>query len=276
MTTIPLLALALVIAAPAAAAPAKEGPVASAWAHTPVQVDGSARDWAGRPTIPYKDAGMEYAVSNDGANLYALVVFKDRNGMSTLELTGLTVYFNAAGKKSKDLGIRFFRKRVPADELIAEMEKSGQVLSDQRKAEIRTRPAYPVFAAEVVNKKKLAAPVDPAFRSLPPGWRSAVEDNALVYEVRIPLSRTNQPGGVGADPGAAIKLGFEWGGATDETRQAMLAQRAEAESRAQQGAAEMRVRDTSGEGEGGDFGEVAYQRGPKKYTVWTDVVLAKR
>mgnify|MGYP001636539002 CR=1 FL=1 len=71
--------------------------------------------------------------------------------------------------------------------------------------------------------KKTPAPSDPAVKTEPPAFSARPQGKELVYEFRVPLGRTNQPGGVGAAPGQTLKLGFEWGGLTSEMKRAMMA-----------------------------------------------------
>jgi len=215
----------LVLAAAAAlAVPAfpNDTLVSSAWASAPVKIDGQGQDWGNVPMLTDKDSKAEYALVNDGQNLYILFVFKTPEAASTIEATGLKIYYGAADKKSKDRGVHFLKKSVTAEALIASLEKQGETLTEARQAELRQRKDYILFEADVINPKKVPAPTDPAVKTEPPLFHAA-RAQGLVYECRIPLSRTNQPGGLGVEAGGAVKIGFDWGGLTDEMKRNMMA-----------------------------------------------------
>lgn len=271
---IPLILAA--VAAIAGAGLAKDMVVASQWSATPVRIDGLEQDWQDATFLTDEGSKAQYAVKNDGSNLYILFVFKDQMSATTIEYTGMKVYFGAEGKKSKDLGILFAKKPMSADNVIAEMEKRGETLTEERKVELRKQKTYMVFVEEVINAKKVPAPSDPAVQTLPPVYRAANNQRVAVYEFRIPLSRVNQPGGIGTEPGKSIILGFEWGGMTTEIMRNVMADRAASGAVARQGASGMTVRDSSGESEGGGGDFQSFSRDPryKKHAFWIDLKLA--
>jgi hypothetical protein len=258
----------------------KDTIVESGWTSAPVKIDGLEQDW--KDAMPLTDGNSKalYAAKNDGKNLYLLFVFPNEYSSTTIDLTGMKIFFNADGKKSKDLGILFKKKAVTADALIASMEKSGEVLTEERKAEIRKQKAYIIFVEDLINEKKLISPSDPAIQTEPPAYRASNNKRVTVYEFRIPLSRVNQPGGIGAEPGKTIKIGFEWGGMTKEIMRDMMAGRASSASmaRASAGSPDSGFRDSSGEGEGSGGGFAEFNRDPryKKFAFWVDLKLAAK
>jgi hypothetical protein len=264
---------------------AKDTAVLSQWAAAPVKIDGLEQDWQDALFLIDEGSKAQYAVKNDGHNLYLLFVFKDQKSSTTIEYTGMKIFFNAEGKKSKDLGISFTRKALTADALIAAMEKRGETLTEERKAEIRKRKTYLIPVEDLINEKKLTAPADPAVQNEPPAYRTAGKQPLMIYEFRIPLSRINQPGGIGSEPGKTIKLGFEWGGMTREIMKNMMADRASAGAQAlERGISSASgFGDLSGEGEGGfDSGMGMPGSGIKrdplgsKHSFWLDVKLAEK
>ncbi len=270
-----VFSLALVVTGARAGAAADKA-VTGAWAAAPVAIDGSDADWQGVPLVTDEKSGAEFAVRNDGRNLYLLFVFRTRKALTTLEQTGMRVYFNAAGQRKKDLGIHFQRQMLTAEELIADLEKKGEVMTEARRAEFRQKPAYQVFVANVINDKKLPAPADAAAFTEPPVFRAAGDRQKTVYEFRVPLSRVNEPGGIGVEPGAAVKLGFEWGGMSKEMRAAMMSRRAAMSTRA--GSSDTSMEGAiSGGSENADMGASGpsdFARSPAKYAFWIDVTLA--
>jgi len=278
--------LFLIVAAAAALAVSafpKDKVLDSAWASEPVKIDGLDQDWQGAAFLTDGGSKAQYALKNDGKNLYIIFLFKDPMSPSTIEFTGLKIFFGAEGKKSKDRGVHFVKKNVTADGLIAYLEKKGEALTDARKAELRQRAEYTLFEADVINAKKAPAPADPAVTNDPPVFNARSQGRALVYEFRIPLSRTNQPGGLGAEPGQTLKLGFEWGGMTREILKSMMAGQAGRGGTSRgpglSGSVAGTRDESGGIGEGGDPTDslAGYQRDPRTrlHAFWIDVKLAE-
>jgi hypothetical protein len=256
---------------------AKDTVVESQRVAGPIRIDGLDQDWQDAVFLIDPGSKAQYAMRNDGNNLFVLFVFKDVKSWTTLEYTGLKVFFSTEGKKSKDLGILFTKKPMATDAIISEMEKRGQPLTEEQKADLRKQKVHMVFAEEPINEKNLTPPSDPMVTTDPPVYRSAGNKSILVCEFRIPFSRINEVRGIGTEPGKTIKLGFEWGGMTREIMKNVMADRAASGARASQGATAMSVKDSSRDEAGGggpDF--AAYTRDPryKKHSFWIDLKLA--
>ena len=128
-----LAALAVVAVPRVAAGQAVE----SAWAPAPLEIDGVAQEWAALNPIIDENSRVEYALQNDGKNLYIIMVFKSPTSKTTMDYTGMKIYFTNGAKKSKDYGILFQKKQYTADALIASLKKRGQNPSEAQIAEIR-------------------------------------------------------------------------------------------------------------------------------------------
>lgn len=247
--------------------------VDSVWAAAPVKVDGLDQDWEGVALRTDPDSKAEYAVRNDGRNLYVLFVFKSPQAASSIEATGLKIFYAAAGKKGKDRGVHFLKKSLSADGLIESLEKQGETLTEARKAELRQKREYLVFEAEVINTKKVPAPADPAVETEPPAFGTKSRAGQVVYEFRVPLTRTNQPGGVGAEPGQTIRLGFDWGGLTAEMKRAMMAAGNRGGSAANRGLDDS-LGNYQNDTAGGGGAYLSHDPRTRQHVVWTDVRLA--
>jgi hypothetical protein len=266
-----------------AAGLAKDLPVPSRWLAAPLRIDGQNQDWAGDALTTEKGVKVDYAFGNDGRNLYVLFVFNDPKFLSSIDATGITIYFSPAGKKQKDFGVRFIKKNVGPDEVIATYEKQGIALTEEKKKEIMANRKYILFEADAVNKTgEVIAPSQNPADVDPPAFRSARQGNLVVYEFRVPLvARDLHPAGVGAAPGQTIKVGFEWGGLTDEMKKAMASNMGGQGTRA--GASDVSMDETirgGNENEGmsaaSSSPSLARMRmGPKKYSFWVDVALAQ-
>jgi hypothetical protein len=211
-----IIMLAVLATTLVALAPGKEGTVLSSWTPSPPKIDGKADDWAGMNLALWDKGDVQYAFRNDADKLYVLLVFKNPKFLSTIAKTGILLYFTEAAKKDKDYAVQFIRRQVPVEEAIAFLERE-KPLSDEEKAQLRAKPAYNIYDCRIHNKKSKAQAV-PAATAFPPAhFRFAPDQKAFVYEFAIPLRRDHElAAGVGAAPGSAVMVGFEWGGPTEE------------------------------------------------------------
>lgn len=270
--------LALMISAFSFVAFPKDETVQSAWAASPVTVDASNADWQAETMNLMKKFGIDYAFKNDGKYLYVLFNFKDRKFMSTVQVTGLTLWFNTEGSDKKTYGINFKERRVNADELIAILERQQGPIPDAQKAQFKSKPFYFLYQGEVIDKKgnnltptALAGDMDvPMFR-LKPGRGTAL------YELRLRLNMLEKLAPeLKLEPGKIVKIGFEWGGMTKELLQAKAGELGAQSTRATEGQAAIVTDEerTERTGEGGpEFSSV--RRGMEKRSFWVDVQLAK-
>lgn len=274
-----MFAFTLMIAALAGltlAAPAKDPVVESIWAALPLTIDGAIQDWNDVTPATDKASTAKYALKNDGQNLYIVMVLGDEVARSTILYTGMKIYVTAGTKKGKDTGLLFLQKTLTPDELIASLEKKGEVLTEDRKAEIRKQKSYTVFVEEAIVPKKGAAPATEA-KPEPALFRSTMRGQAGIYEFKIPLSRVAEAG-AGVQPGSAVKIGFEWGGMTNQIMKDIMASRASAGSTARQsgGSSDSGFSDQSGEGGSGgpDFAAFTHDKRYSKHAFWIDAKLA--
>jgi hypothetical protein len=258
---------------------AKDEQVTSTWTASAPKVDGQAEDWAGLSRSLDKSSQVEYAVCNDGENLYVLLIFKNPRSLSTIGLTGITLFFSPEGKRDKDRGVRFIRRDVDANQLIAALEKQGQTLTEERKQELRARNQYRLYDSHIIDGDgKTIAQAVGSGRSLPPVFRVGSEGSAVVYEFRLPLSgREDHPAAIGTAPGRALKVGFEWGGMTPEIR-ARLASQVGSQSTQAVDSPNSFDQNSISEGNddtrGNNASLASLMRGPKKHAFWIDLALS--
>jgi hypothetical protein len=200
----------------------------SEWAVAPLNIDGIHTDWAEAAFSPQKKVQADFAFRNDGQDLYLIMVFKEPKYLSSIEATGIKLFFNTEGKKKKDRGLRFFKKMVKPDEFIASLESKGQIISEEDKIKLRTQRALIVFDYELLVKEKVRTSSDPQAETEGidlPKFRFKKTEAGTVYEFRIPLAIDDaHPAGLGIEPGKTIKIGFEWGGLSEEMKAARLRQ----------------------------------------------------
>ena len=256
-------------------------PVKSSWTATPPTIDGGNADWTGAAFLTEKGVKVDYAFQNDGTHLYVFLTFKDPKFLSSIEATGINIYFNAEGKKKTDRGIRFLRRKVTGDEVIAVMEKRGEKISDQDRASLSGQKLFYLYDWEPVVKSQEPSSQAPANPVLPgpaspaenPQFKARMSENIWTYEFKIPLARSEaQPLGIGAEPGQTIKVGLEWGGMTEEMKKAAAARRG---GRGNPSVIDMSASAEGLGGRGGDQPNLGQSAsGPKKYDFWLDLQLA--
>ncbi len=272
--------LCFVILALSAPGISKVKTIESTWAATPVNIDGSNTEWAGDSFTLYKKTKVDYAFRNDSDNLYVLFIFKEpsREIVSTISYTGMTLWLNTEGKKKKYYGIKFSTKKVSADNYISILEKMAGPVPEEKKKAIRSKPIYRIFHNEVIDKKGKPAPITTG--SSAPLFNYGGK-KIIMYEFRIPLKRDEeQPVGIGTEPGKTIKIGFEWGGLTEELKKLRLAGQLDGgtKGRAEGGTGSLAgERRQAGAGMKSGLGSMKnIRRNAKKYTFWADVKLAEK
>ncbi len=259
---------------------AKEKTFESIWAVSPLTIDGLVSDWEGSPLHMEKKVKTEYAFRNDADNLYVLFKFNDLKYLSSIEITGMTLWIDTSGKKDKDRGIKFTKKKISADEYISILEKQQGPLNDEQKKNVRARASYFISQAEVVDKKgdplnqsDVADAVNGA------AFNVSVQQESVTYEFRVPLKNLIAALSESVEePAEVLEVGFEWGGLTEEMRREYMKGGAGGDSGAM-GISE------GGRGGGGaqsvgfdgasPEGLTALRKMTKKYSFWTAVRMAK-
>lgn len=246
----------------------------STWADTPVQVDGMEQEWAAENLINMKKYGADYGFKNDGNFLYSIFIFKDSEYLSSIQQTGMTIWLNAEGKKKKDYGIRFQQLALPPEKYIELLEARGGALTDIQKQQIRAKKQHYVPNVFIVNKDEEAVRANAEYK--PAVFNMAQYEDRLVYEFAVPLEKPEENAfGIGTQPGQSIKVGFEWGGMTEEMKEARLSRMGQMSTRAGASAggvgnmtAERRVNSGSA-----DMASLR-RNAPKQYSFWVDVTTA--
>ncbi len=277
-----LAILVLAAASLAVAAPAAVKVLQSLWTGEPLVIDGKADEWPPETLAVEKSVDVAYGFKNDDKNLYLYFKFNDaKKYMSSIEETGFSLWVNLEGKEKKAYGLKFYRKPVTGDELIKVLEAQGQTLDDAKKAEIKSKPQYVIFACDAINRKGDFIP-HPATSHVTT-YRMARAANTAAYEFVIPLEMLNDPAtGVKADPAKPLTLGFEWGGATPERLREITAGIGDRGAAASAGGGgDVGSYVGGGEG-GGGFGPPsaslagARRQIPKKFDFWATVQLAQK
>lgn len=263
----------------------KDEAIESNWADTPPKIDGLSQDWEGIPLVSQKH-GVNLGFRNDEKYFYVLFVFTNPKYLTTVELTGMTLYFNPEGEQKKGRAINLRKIQLTADQFIAWMEKNKGPMSEEEKKKIKVHDAYWLFHCGIKKKdtEEIVTAEENA-RITPAVFRMERQQKTLIYEMAIPLEKaTELAPGIGTKIGENLTVGFEWGGWTKELKQVVSSQ---------MGAAGSRARDIKASddltGEGGDPRSVRgarmsdaptlaamRKRQPKKYLFWVDVKLVDK
>lgn len=258
----------------------KEKFVESVWAASPLTIDGLAIEWKGDPFNLEKKVNVEYAFRNDSDTLYVLFKFNDVQYLSSIETTGMTLWIDTQGKKSKDLGVKFTQKKISADEYISILEKQRGAINDEQKESLRAREFYFISRAEAEDKKGNPLEQDEGSEAVKgAAYNVYVQPDAVTYEFRLPLKTlTTTLSGTAKEPGEIVGIGFEWGGLTDAMRKEFMKGNAGGDS-GSMGISEGGRGGGGGQSVGFDgaspAGLTALRKMTKKYSFWTAVRLAK-
>jgi len=281
------LLLAFVVLALVATGFSKDKPVESQWVSTPASIDGMNTEWGNVSLITYKKTKVDYTFMNGEKDLFILFIFKDPKYLSSINWTGLTVWLSSQGKEDKNLGIRFIRKQISADDYIAILEKQvGNAMPEEKKEQIRQNKAYWLFEQELINKNAADYSEDtpnPKFNGA--SFRNNVLQKNIIYELAISFSKLAEIAPeIGAGPGKSLSLNFEWGGASKEYKEALAVGMAQQDTRARAAGATGSLTSERGASEGlGDVerssSNLARMRSQlqkvKKYNFWVEVNLAQ-
>jgi hypothetical protein len=259
---------------------AKDQPVDSTWAASPLTIDGLPNDWEGDPFHMEKKVKVEYAFRNDSDTLFVFFKFNDVKYLSSIEITGMTFWMDSGAGKNKNAGIKFTKKKITADEYIAILEKQQGAISDEQKEAVRANAFYFISQAEAVDKKgNPLEQQEDADAVKGAAFNVSVAKESVTYEFRVPLAILAGTGpGSAAKSGETVSVGFEWGGLTDEMRKAYM------KGDASMGGGAIGISE-GGRGGGGTQGVgfdgaapadlTALRKMTKKYSFWTSVRLAK-
>lgn len=254
----------------------------SKWIKERIVMDGSDEDWPEELRQTYDKYGVEYAFKNNQNYLLGIFVFKDPEYLTSIKESGMMVWLNTEGKKKKQYGIRFWTMKLTADHYIELLEKQQGELTEEKKNEIRSKQTYDIPDIKVTNKdakSKLKEEV----KVRPAAFDNQEFEDKVVYEFAIPLERVHEIApGIGTTPGETIKVGFEWGGITEEMKEqrAKLAAAMDAKAKDEGATGLTQERGVSSRmgrtDQVSSFARTMRRNMPPEYNLWVDVKLAEQ
>ncbi|MGB2905592.1 MAG: hypothetical protein WBB73_00725 [Candidatus Aminicenantaceae bacterium] len=256
---------------------AKEKTIMSQWNTGEMKIDGMLIDWPEVESFVDSKTKADVGFVNDGTDLYIRVIFNDPKALSSIQYTGLKVWLNSGQKKAGKFGFHLMPKHVTALEMIALMEKEQGPLSDSQKSTVHQKAPFTIFEGKVIDKKGQNTALTPLGDGLrAANFRTFKSNGSLIYEIRVPFM-VKELGMETSSAPLPLLIGFEWGGMTKEMREAMMRQRSEQATSANQGTTRFETRgDDSDEAPVVGDTNQAFQRGSIKHTFWVSLMLAKQ
>jgi hypothetical protein len=176
---------------------AQDAQVSATWRSQDVTVDGSMADWTSLTRV---GAGPAVAAQNDGATLYLAIASNDPTVRVQLA-TGLIVWIDGRARRAQTFGLRL-QGLAPRPLAGAAPSANASDLSDRV---LNTLEEFDLLGPARLQRRLIDNPSDVGI-----ALASGVEDGTIVYELKVPLERTDAtPHAIGAKPGAAISLGLE-------------------------------------------------------------------
>jgi len=207
----------------------------TSWSADTATVDGKMTEWAESPLTIIRDTNVRVAMRNDDATLYLLVCCSDAATVRSIQMSGMTVWLDASGKKKKDFGLRFIGgpsfEDLKASGLMSKDDLPGGAGSGRGapfghgegasgQSQTQQRPPMAGRAELAFIDKKNDATTDIAVRGDDgPAAKCGVTKGLCLYEFSIPL-KSEDSGDVvlAVKPGGKLSVGLEWGGAPEGKR----------------------------------------------------------
>lgn len=176
----------------------------SAVPERPIAIDGMTEDWAGR-LLYIADEPISLGFLNDKDDLYICLLVEDFALRTLIQRLGLTIWIDPQGGTKREFGIRY-----PLGTTARAMSGMPRMdfPPDPEDMPSETVPAEIGF----IRSAKEEPQIVPLSEVKGVELKLAPSSGRLVYEIRIPLARTEaHPWAVGAAAGQTIGLGFETG-----------------------------------------------------------------
>ena len=185
------------------------------WTTMPIGIDGKAADWADMPVTYFEEEGAALGIGNDSNHLYINLRTRDATQARLVRMTGLTVYLDAEGGKSKDFFIRF--RGGPALPEMPFRQGRGNDGSHENKRRGMSQP-FTDMPADTINrftcfqKGNIVEKPIPTSGSEGPAAACDTSMSFYNYEFSIPLWKSVvRYYGLDVKPGQTISVGLVWG-----------------------------------------------------------------
>ncbi len=191
------------------------------WSSEPIKIDGESEDWSSTPVSYFEEKDVTLGLCNDNDNLYVLFNFRNESWARIIKRHGVTIWFDTAGGKRKDMGIRFIGGPAPAE---MESDRGGflkQLTPEEREVIILGLEKMEDQLIIIEDEQERVIPPD---GSCGPAVSSANNQGVFTYEFSIPLQEGEENSDyyyLNEEPEHTISIGLEWGLSEDEFRSTM-------------------------------------------------------
>lgn len=170
-----------------------------------VVVDGRYDDWKGRLEF-VEQANMSVGAQNDDTHLYLIVVIGDREVQRNVMMSGMYLWFDAAGEKDRQFGVHFPLGVQGA----AAMMRPPDAGASPDPEGLRAKVAQESLSEAELIAANGSARITRGLANLPGvDIRTRNDRGAMVYEYRVPLAAAvDSPYGIGTVPGGVIGVGL--------------------------------------------------------------------
>ncbi len=207
----------------------------STWTSQPLTVDGKASEWPQFFRFYAPGTRFQFDVMNDKTNLYVCVRATEMEAQARLLHSGLTLWFDPAGKKKQQEGISFPVKLDHTADELNRGENTGKRQAGDGGASLHRRVSglreRVVFAQTGIKNIKMPGIAEPMLPLTNPNGLTVAYDwdslDILYVEYQIPLSlilghtptaaELAKPIGLGLDVGAMDAPARSGGGAPGTT-----------------------------------------------------------
>jgi hypothetical protein len=175
----------------------QETAVRAVWRDHDITIDGSMADWTSLTRV---GSGPAVAAQNDGSALYLAIASNDPTVRVQLA-TGLIVWIDGRARRAQTFGLRL-EGLAPRPLAGAAPTTSAGELSDRV---LTTLEEFDLLGPARLQRRLIDNPADVGI-----ALASGVEDGTIVYELKVPLEKTDAtPHAIGVKPGATLSLGLE-------------------------------------------------------------------
>jgi hypothetical protein len=194
----------------------KDSCLQSSWNSDAIHVDGNTQDWENIPRTIFDETNVSVGVCNDAHNLYFLMRVSDRTLKREIERRGVTVWFNADGKKKKIFGLSYRngsdkdlqRERVPKDTI-----GDGNHGRPPMKGFPPAQNGLFVLKGSARDRIPISANDAGA-----PVANLLTEGTSSILELSVPLYTEESEFAIGAQPGSQVLLRMELGGSGQDKK----------------------------------------------------------
>ncbi len=187
-----------------------------------VTLTGKRADFPAGTLAMLEDQEASFGLCNDSQYLYVMLAIRNPMYAGMIRRSGLTIYLDASGKKSKDFLIKY--TGGPTREQMMTLRKQGTDMQGRQiPPEMRERMNEPdsMRGPEFIcyQKDRIAEKPIPVDGSEGPSAVFGVDQGFCVYQFRIPLRESEVRNyGMGVKQGQKFSVGLLWGEMSEERR----------------------------------------------------------